>query len=83
MFNQKAVFFRIESEDDMKIKTEFIKLDQFLKFVNWVSSGGEAKLVISNEEVKVNGETETRRGRKLRPGDMVEMGKHKDVVESV
>ena len=55
----------------MKISTEYIKLDSFLKMVNEVSSGGEAKIRITEGEVIVNGETELRRGRKLRPGDTV------------
>jgi len=53
------------------ITTEYIKLDSFLKGVNAVSSGGEAKLIISEGEVAVNGEVEYRRGRKLYPGDRV------------
>ncbi|GAM09881.1 putative protein [Geobacter sp. OR-1] len=57
----------------MKIDGEFIKLDSFLKAVNAVSSGGEAKIAIQDGFVIVNGETETRRGRKLRPGDTVEV----------
>jgi ribosome-associated protein len=57
----------------MKIDTEFIKLDSFLKAVDAVSSGGEAKIIISEGMVSVNGEVEMRRGRKLRPGDRVEL----------
>ena len=53
------------------IHTEFIKLQDFLKFCNAVESGGMAKNFILNEEVKVNGETCTQRGKKLRPGDTV------------
>lgn len=58
----------------MKIDTEFIKLDSFLKAVDAVSSGGEAKIIISEGMVQVNGEVELRRGRKLRPGDRVAVG---------
>ncbi|MBJ6725371.1 RNA-binding S4 domain-containing protein [Geomesophilobacter sediminis] len=57
----------------MKIDGEFIKLDSFLKAVDAVSSGGEAKILIAEGLVQVNGETELRRGRKLRPGDTVVM----------
>lgn len=57
----------------MKIDTEYIKLDSFLKAVNAVGSGGEAKVVIAEGLVKVNGETEYRRGRKLRSGDSIEI----------
>lgn len=56
---------------DVPIHTEFIKLQDFLKFCNAVESGGMAKNFILNEEVKVNGETCTQRGKKLRPGDSV------------
>ncbi|MDD6428108.1 MAG: RNA-binding S4 domain-containing protein [Lachnospiraceae bacterium] len=51
---------------------EFIKLGQLLKKAGLVSSGVEAKEVIQNGEVTVNGETDTRRGRKLYEGDVVE-----------
>ena len=54
------------------IKDEYIKLDQFLKFVNLVSSGIEAKMIIKDGQVKVNGEVELRRGKKLHDGDQVE-----------
>lgn len=56
------------------IHTEFIKLDALLKFANLVSSGGEAKLRIAEGEVLVNGEKCTMRGKKLRPGDRIELG---------
>ena len=58
--------------EKIKISTEFIKLEQLLKLANIVSSGGMAKEFILNGEVKVNDEIETRRGKKLRPGDIVE-----------
>ncbi|MEA5515589.1 RNA-binding S4 domain-containing protein [Nodularia sp. UHCC 0506] len=48
-----------------------IKLDQFLKFMGVASTGGQAKLIIIDGGVKVNGEVETRRGRKLVLGDKV------------
>ena len=56
---------------EIKIETEFIKLDALLKFANLVSSGGEAKIRIAEGEVLVNGEICTMRGKKLRPGDIV------------
>ncbi|MBI5483668.1 MAG: RNA-binding S4 domain-containing protein [Deltaproteobacteria bacterium] len=55
----------------MPIETGYIKLDSFLKMINAVGSGGEAKLVISEGYVLVNGSAEIRRGRKLYPGDRV------------
>lgn len=57
----------------MKISSEHIKLDSFLKLVNEAGSGGEAKILISEGLVSVNGALESRRGRKLRPGDNVEI----------
>lgn len=48
---------------EIPIKDEYIKLDQFLKFVNLVSSGIEAKMIIKDGQVKVNGEVELRRGK--------------------
>lgn len=56
---------------DVPIVTEFIKLESFLKLANAVESGGMAKNFILNEEVTVNGEICTMRGKKLRPGDTV------------
>jgi ribosome-associated protein len=51
-----------------------ITLGQALKASNLVGSGGEAKVLIQGGEVRVNGEVETRRGRKLEEGDVVEVG---------
>ena len=56
---------------EIKIQSEFIKLDALLKFANLVSSGGEAKVRIAQGEVQVCGETCLMRGKKLRPGDTV------------
>ena len=53
------------------IETEFIRLDAFLKFAAHVGTGGEAKLLIADGLVKVNGEVCTMRGKKLRPGDTI------------
>ncbi|MFM7455943.1 MAG: RNA-binding S4 domain-containing protein [Vulcanococcus sp.] len=50
-----------------------MRLDQFLKWQALVGTGGEAKLRIQGGEVRVNGFQETRRGRKLKPGDRVEL----------
>lgn len=55
----------------IKLRDEFIKLGQALKAADLVSDGVEAKFVIQDGLVKVNGETDTRRGRKLYDGDMV------------
>lgn len=56
---------------EIKINTEFIKLDALLKFASLVSSGGEAKMLIQNGQVLVNGEVCTMRGKKIRPEDTV------------
>lgn len=59
---------------DIKISTEFIKLDQLLKFSGIVGNGSDAKILILEEEVSVNGEISTQRGKKIRPGDTVKVG---------
>ena len=59
------------SETAVPITTEYIKLESFLKLANAVESGGMAKNFILNEQVSVNGEICTMRGKKLRPGDRV------------
>ena len=63
---------RVSAEEiPVEIITEYIKLESFLKLCNAVSSGGMAKNFILNEEVAVNGEICTMRGKKLRDGDKV------------
>ena len=59
-------------EETIPIQDEFIKLGQALKLAGLVGSGVEAKVVITEGEVRVNGETEIRRGKKLYPGDTFE-----------
>ena len=58
--------------EKVNITTEFIKLDQLLKFVSAVEGGGMAKNVILDGLVKVNGEVVLQRGKKIRTGDIVE-----------
>ena len=60
--------------ENITITTEYIKLQDLLKFANAVSTGGEAKNVIQDGLVSVNGEVCTMRGRKIRPGDSVKFG---------
>ena len=55
----------------VEIYTEYIKLEQFLKIADIVSTGGEAKMFLLTNEIMVNGEYENRRGRKLYKGDEV------------
>ena len=57
----------------IEIYTEYITLAQFLKLADLITNGGEAKFFLAENEVKINGENDNRRGRKLRDGDMVEV----------
>lgn len=65
----------------VKITTDYIKLDQFLKLTHIISTGGEAKQFILEHDVLVNGEPEKRRGRKLRHLDQVQIGQDVYVIE--
>ena len=68
----KVTVKKKENATPVVISTEFIKLQDALKYANLVYSGGEAKALIQEGEVKVNGEVCTMRGKKLRPGDRFE-----------
>ncbi|WZL73165.1 RNA-binding S4 domain-containing protein [Clostridiaceae bacterium 35-E11] len=59
--------------EKLQIQGEYIQLDKMLKFVDLVQSGGHAKIMIQEGEVKVNGITEYKRGKKLKEGDVVEV----------
>ena len=65
------VLFKVQKTETLPIVSDYITLSQFLKAVNVISTGGEAKFYLSENVVKVNGEPDQRRGRKLRPGDLV------------
>lgn len=69
MDNEEA----LSQEQNAAADQDYIRLDQFLKLNNLVRSGGEAKYLIQDGNVKVNGQVETRRGKKLRAGDVIEM----------
>ena len=58
-----------------------MKLDQFLKWNNIVSTGGEAKMLIKSGQVSVNGEIEKRRGRKLKIGDVVKFSNNEIIYK--
>ncbi len=60
-------------EQNIIITTEFIKLQDLLKFAGVCDTGGEAKVVIQEGEVQVNGAVCTMRGKKIRPGDRVQL----------
>lgn len=62
------------------ITTEFIKLQDLLKFASLVGTGGEAKVLIQEGAVSVNGEICTQRGKKIRPGDDVQIA---DIILTV
>ncbi len=68
-------------EQSIHITTEFIKLDSLLKFAAVCETGGEAKEAIQAGDVSVNGEVCTMRGKKIRPGDVVELDGVKLVVQ--
>ncbi len=72
----------MSSPEQPEQQVETIELDRFLKMAQVAQSGGEAKVIIKSGVVQVNGIVETRRGRKLRPGDMVEVNGEQYVIES-
>lgn len=57
--------------NEIKIKTEYIKLQQLLKLAGIISQGSDARLLISNGDVTLNGEPVSERGKKIRAGDIV------------
>ena len=69
-------------QEEVKITTEYIKLDAFLKFCGAVPTGGQAKELVQDGAVLVNGEPCSMRGKKLRPGDQVSL-KDGDTVYQV
>lgn len=58
---------------EIAIQTEYIQLGQFLKLADCISTGGQAKFFLQEAVVHINGEADNRRGRKLYPGDKVEV----------
>lgn len=68
---------------EIEIKDEYIKLGQALKLAGLVGSGVEAKMLVQEGLVKVNGEVDERRGRKLYPGDVFELEENKVKVTSL
>ena len=63
------------------IKTEYITLQQYLKFIGIADTGGQAKILVKQLDIRVNGEKEDRRGRKLYPNDTVMINGKKYIVE--
>lgn len=64
----------MEPVREVEIRDESIRLGQFLKLADLVDLGADAKPLLADGEVEVNGEVETRRGRQLRKGDVVSLG---------
>ncbi len=75
MVDKRKIKLKIKEKEIIKkhITTDFIRLDAFLKLCDAVQSGGHAKIVIQDGEIKVNGEVCEQRGKKLRIGDKVEI----------
>ena len=71
VLHMKVVVKKKDNSIPLEITTEFIKLQDAMKFANAVYSGGEAKVLIQEGQVQVNGEVCTMRGKKIRPGDDV------------
>ncbi len=67
--------------EKIKIDSDFIRLQDLLKLGGATETGGQAKIVIQNGEVKVNGEICTMRGKKMRPGDNAEFDNLLLIVE--
>jgi ribosome-associated protein len=72
-----------QKAEKISISTDFIKLDAFLKFACIASTGGEAKFMVEDGLIKVNGESCTQRGKKLRPGDRISVdGELYEIISS-
>lgn len=65
---------------EVKINTEYIKLDQLLKLANVVPTGGQAKLMIGEGRVKVNGSVCLQRGKKIKKGDIISVEGWEDIL---
>lgn len=66
----------------MEKQADYITLGQYLKLMDYVSSGGEAKRLILTFDITVNGEEENRRGKKLYPGDQVVINGDKHIIKA-
>lgn len=84
-FRSEFICGKVVDRVDKKIiylKTEYIRLDQLLKWASLVSTGGEGKFMIEEGKVLVNEEIEIRRGRKIFPGDQVRLKENQVMVSS-
>lgn len=66
---------------EIKLNTDYITLGQFLKFSGLISNGGEAKFFVQENSIIINGICENKRGKKLFPGDFVEINKEKFLIK--
>ena len=71
---ERVIFMKTEK---VTIKTDFIKLDALLKYAGLCDTGGFAKELVQSGQVKVNGEVCTMRGKKIRPGDVIEVDQYR------
>ena len=69
--------------EKIKINTDFIKLDSLLKLAGETATGGQAKNLILNGEVYVNGEVCTMRGKKIKPGDLITFTDSNKILEVI
>ena len=69
-----AVCCRLCRVRDVEVRDDGIRLGQFLKLAGFADTGADARVLLDLGEVEVNGEQESRRGRQLRPGDVVSCG---------
>lgn len=66
---------------EIKINTDYITLGQFLKIAGIIQTGGEAKMYLTDAEILINKESDRRRGRKLRTGDVIEIENQKYIIK--
>ncbi|ACB83602.1 S4 domain-containing protein YaaA [Natranaerobius thermophilus] len=69
------------SKRKVEINSEYITLGQLLKYVNIVATGGEVKHFLKEEDIEVNGEKTEQRGKKLYPGDIVNLKDQEEIIE--
>lgn len=81
--HRKWYNYKVEIERSLpvKLKDDYITLGQLLKALDYISSGGEAKHRMHEFEILVNGEPDNRRGRKVYPGDKVEINNQEVIIE--
>ena len=81
VYQKKAYLYRKMMENFELKDEEYIELKNLIKLLGWVETGGDAKFRIDNQEIKVNGEIETQRRKKIRRGDIVTSGNNQVQVK--